>query len=50
MDAVASSYVTQLKQKFPVLDESFEGDWLAKAMIQCFLKNTAAKSSTTRSK
>ncbi|KIM80260.1 hypothetical protein PILCRDRAFT_9794 [Piloderma croceum F 1598] len=40
----------QLKTTFPVLEERFEGDWPAKAMIQSFLKNTSAKSSTLKSK
>jgi hypothetical protein len=47
---VASSCVAQLKEKFPILEERFEGDWPARAMVQGFLKNTSAKSSTSKSK
>jgi hypothetical protein len=42
--------VDQLKGKFPLLEERFEGDWPAKVIIQSFLKNTSAKSPAKRSK
>ena len=46
---VASSCVAQLKVKFPILEERFEGDWPAREMVQSFLKNSSAKS-TSKSK
>lgn len=47
---IASSCIAQLKSKFPILEERFEGDWPAKALLQSFLKGTSAKSSTSKSK
>jgi hypothetical protein len=36
--------VEQLKEKFPILEERFEGDWPAKALMQSFLKHTSSVS------
>jgi hypothetical protein len=44
---IAYSCIAQLKATFPVLEERFEGDWPARAMIQNFLKY---KSSASKSK
>jgi hypothetical protein len=33
----------QLKQKYPILEENFDGDWPVAAILQVLLKNASAK-------
>jgi hypothetical protein len=33
----------QLKQKYLILEENFEGDWPVAAILQVLLKNASAK-------
>lgn len=40
----------EIKGTYPLLEQKFEADWPAKAILQVFLKNTSAKHGSAKSK
>jgi hypothetical protein len=44
------SIIYQIKETYPLLEQKFEGDWPAKAILQVFLKYTSTKHGSAKSK